>query len=203
MLYKYKWNINKIVIYPFGGITHIDDKIDKPLNEELIITLMGPIFQEILFLLIILLYKNNIINSYIYNIFNDYNKSILLFNLLPILPLDGSKIFNIILNKFLNFRLSYKINIFISIIFLFAFMYMFRNDSSYYIIIVFLIYEILYYYKNRYIIYNRFILEKKLKKSKYIKHKKIDSVKKMYRNKRNLIKDNGTYITEYMYTNKK
>ena len=57
--------------------------------------------------------------------------------------------------------------------------------------------------KNRYYIYNRFILEKKLKKSSYIKFKKVDNIKKMYRNKRNLIKDDYGYITEYRYINKK
>ena len=201
-IYKYKWNISKIDIYPFGGVIKLDDKIDKPLKEELIITLMGPLFQELLFIIIFILNKSNIINNYIYNLFCSYNFTILIFNLLPILPLDGSKIFNIILNKFFNFRVSYIINVVTSIIFLFIFGFIFKSDSSYYLIIIFLIYEIIYYYKNRYIIFNRFILEKRLNKSSYIKYKKVNNIKKMYRNKRNLINDNGSYITEYKYINK-
>ena len=201
--YKYKWNVEKIDIYPCGGITHLDEKIDKSLNEELIITLMGPLMQEILFLFVFLLYKYEIINMQIFNIFKDYNLNILIFNLLPILPLDVSKILNTFLNKIFNFRLSYNINIIISIISLILFFAVFKNDSSYYVIIIFLIYQIIYYFKNRYIMFNRFVLEKKLKKSNFIKYKKVNSIKKMYRNKRNLIKENGSYITEYMYTNKK
>lgn len=202
MLSKYNWKVIEINIYPFGGVTKLDEKIDKPLKEELLVSLMGPIFQELLFLFIFVLYKNNFLNTYIYNVFKDYNITILIFNLLPIIPLDGSKILNIILNKIFNFRLSYILNIIISILFLSLFIYVFKNDSSYYLLIVFLIYQILYYYKNRYIIYNRFILEKKLNKSKYIKYKKVNNIKKMYRNKRNLIKDDY-YKTEYNYINKK
>lgn len=202
-LYLYKWNVTEITIYPFGGITKLDDKIDKPLNEELIITIMGPLFQELLFILVIILYKYNIIDKYIFNIFSNYNYTILMFNLLPIMPLDGAKIINTLLNKILNFRLSYNINIIISILFLSLFIFIFKNDTSYYLIIVFLIYQIYFYYKNKYLVFNRFILEKRLKKSNYIKHKKINTIKKMYRNKRNLIKNNGSYITEYRYINKK
>lgn len=201
-LNKYKWNVNKIEIYPFGGITKIDEKLDMPLKEELIITLMGPIFQEILFLFVIILYKYNLLDKYYYNLFKNYNITILMFNLLPIIPLDGSKILNIFLNKLFNFRISYNINIFISVIFLSIFFIFFKNDSSYYLIIIFLIYQIIFYFKNRYIIFNRFILEKRLNKSNYIKYKKIDNIKGMYRNKRNLIKDDIGYITEYKYINK-
>ena len=203
VLKHYNWNITKIEIYPFGGITHIDDDIDKPLKEEFIITIMGPIFQEILFILIFFIYKLNIINLNTYELFKNYNFMILIFNLLPILPLDGSKILNTLLNKFLNFRLSYNLNIYISILFLLLFIYIFKNDTSYYIITIFLIYQIINYFKNKYYIFNRFLLEKKLRKSSYIKYKKIDNYKKMFRNKRNLIKFNNSYITEYKYTNKK
>ena len=202
MLYKYKWNISKINIYPFGGVITLNEDIDKDLNEELIISISGPLFQEILFLLVFILFKNNIIDEHIFNLFSDYNITILIFNLLPIVPLDGSKIINVILNKIFNFRMSYIINLVISIIFLFIFIYIFKNDTSYYLIISFLIYQIIYCFKNRHFIYNRFILEKRLKKSNYIKYKKINNIKNMYRNKKNLIRDTY-YKTEYSYINKK
>ncbi len=202
MINKYKWNVKEIDIYPFGGIIILDEKIDKPLMQELLITFMGPIFQEVLFIIILFLFRYNIISEYIYNLFKNYNITILAFNLLPIIPLDGSKIFNVFLNKLFNFRVSYTLNILVSVIMLFLFFILFRKDSSYYLIIIFLVYQIYYCFKNRYFIFNKFILEKKLKKSNYIKYKKIDSPKKMFRNKRNLIKDNGSYKTEYIYINK-
>ena len=195
---KYKWNVKQIDIYPFGGITKLDDKIDKPLKEELIITLMGPVFQEILFLIIYLLYKRYLISDYLFNLFKNYNYTILIFNLLPIVPLDGYKILNVFINKIFNFRYSYVIGIVLSIITFILFMYMYKIDSSYYVILAFLIFQIIYAFKVRNIIYNRFILEKRLYKNEYPKLKKINNVKKMYRNKRHIIKDNS-YKTEYSY----
>ena len=200
-LYKYDWNVKEIKIYPFGGVCLLNEKIDKPLKEEFVISIMGLIFQELLFLIIFILKNNNIINSYIYNLFKNYNLAILLFNLLPIIPLDGSKIFNVIVNKIFNFRVSYMINIVISIIFLSVFFINFKNDSSYYLIIIFLLFKIIYNYKNRYIIFNRFILEKKIYKNEYKNFKKIKDIKKMSRNKRHLIKTNNSYVTEKSYMN--
>ena len=47
---------------------------------------------------------------------NIYHYGILFFNLLPIIPLDGSKILNLGLSKYLNLKLSNKLNVFISVI---------------------------------------------------------------------------------------
>lgn len=198
-LYKYKWNIKEIKIYPFGGVCTLDEKIDKPLKEEFIISIMGLIFQELLFLIVFILRKNLIIDSYIYELFKNYNLAIFLFNLLPIIPLDGSKIFNVIVNKIFNFRVSYMINIIISVLFLSIFFIYFKSDTSYYLIIILLLTQIIYNYKNRYIIFNRFILEKKLYKNEYKDFKKIKNIKKMSRNKRHLIKTNNFYVTEKSY----
>ena len=45
-----------------------------------------------------------------------YNQSIILFNILPIHPLDGSKIINLLLSTIIPYKKTLKINIFISII---------------------------------------------------------------------------------------
>ena len=45
MALYYKWNIEKIIILPFGALTLFHEKINKPLFEEFIILIMGPIFQ--------------------------------------------------------------------------------------------------------------------------------------------------------------
>lgn len=202
MMDRYKFNIKNITIYPFGGVTKLEDKIDKPLKQELIVTIMGPVFQELLFILIIILYKYYIISDYIYLLYKNYNFSILLFNLLPIIPLDGAKIVNVFLNKFLNFRISYLGNIILSIITLIIFLWIFKFDSSYYVIIVFLVFQIIYSIKNKNIIYNKFLLEKRLYKNEYLNYKKINRLNKMYRNKKHLIKDNNMYISENKYLKK-
>ena len=106
----YKWNVKKIVILPFGGITIFNELLNKSLKEEFVILVLGPIFQ-ILFYCILCIFniKSNLITNYHY--------SLLLFNLLPIIPLDGSKLLNIILNKLFSFKYSHIINIIYNYIF--------------------------------------------------------------------------------------
>ncbi|MBO6195173.1 MAG: site-2 protease family protein [Bacilli bacterium] len=198
----FKWNINKIIIYPFGGLIKYEEEVDKPLLEELLITISGPLNQWIIFIFFFILYKNYYISSYYYNNLYNYHISMFIFNIIPIIPLDGSKLINIVLNKLFNYRLSYNILLVISLIFLLGFVLTFRNNYSYLIVISFLIYELINYVKNKNIMFNRFIFEKYLYKNKYKKYIKIRNIKSMKRNKKHLIKNNGTYITEKEYIKK-
>ena len=109
-LFNYK--IVSINIYPFGGITKINKDINTPVNKELIIAAAGVIFQLLLFIIIIILP----ISNYNKSLFYKYNLSILIFNLLPIIPLDGSIILNSLLNKIFSYKLSYYIYLIISLI---------------------------------------------------------------------------------------
>lgn len=191
----FKWNIKSITFYPFGGLTLYDEIIDKPLYQELLITLFGPIFQMMFFFIVYFLFKNNIIDEKIFIFFKNYNYSILLFNLLPILPLDGAKLLNIFINKFLNFRFSYNITTYISFLSLSVFIF-YHFNYSYLILLTFLITEFIKILKEKKYMFNKFILEKSLYKNNYKKYKKVNSKKNMYRNKKNIIKNNGIYITE-------
>ena len=193
--YYYSWNINKIVIYPFGGLIKYNDIIDKPFYQELIVTLSGPINQLVIFFIMSLLYKKYIISHYFYNALLNYNYALIVFNILPIIPLDGSKIMNIVLNKVFSYKKSYYllsiISIYTTIFFIF-----YIDSYSYILVISYLIME-LYNYINygKYMI-NRFILEKILFKNNYKKIIKKDSIYHMKRNKRHLIKIHNKYYDE-------
>lgn len=192
----FKWKISKVNIYAFGAVTIFNDKIDKPLLEEFLVTLFGPLFQIILYLIYFILNKNLIISDYYFELIKNYNYSILLFNLIPIIPLDGSKLLNVILNKFLNFRVSYILIFITSIFNLIIFVLINVKNTSYIIIISFLLSEILKYYKNKNIIFNRFILEKYLYSNNYKKYKRINNLKQMKRNRKHLVKYHDNYISE-------
>lgn len=194
--YIFNWNIDKITIYPFGGIITYDENIDKPLKEEFIITILGPINQLIIYFIFVVLNKKYIISDTYLNIMSNYNISMLIFNLLPVIPLDGSKLLNIFLNKILNYRLAYNILSFISFIFIVFFINKYKNNYSYFIIISFLLYELFNYIKNRKYMFNRFIFEKYLYKNKYKKYIKINNINKMKRNKKHIIKLNNMYMSE-------
>ena len=194
--YLFKWNIKKINIYPFGGLTTYEEVIDKPLIEELLITISGPLNQIILYFFLYFLHNNYYVSDNYFNIVKNYHISTLIFNLLPIIPLDGSKLLNIFLNKHFNYRLSYNILSIVSILFMIIFIYIFKNSYSYFVIITFLIYELYMYTKNKKYMFNRFIFEKYLYKNKYKKYIKINNIKKMKRNKKHLVKYNNKYLTE-------
>ena len=98
----FKWKIKQIIFMPLGLLLKFEDNLNKPLIEEFIISIMGIIFQLIFILFI---HNNKII--IVSNI-------ILLFNIIPVYPLDGSKILNILLNKITNFKNSYFLTLIVS-----------------------------------------------------------------------------------------
>jgi len=189
-------NVNKIVIYPYGGITKIDSIIDLKFDKELIISIFGIIFQCIYFFIIYLLYINNFIRGYTYNLFCNYHYSMLIFNLIPIYPLDGSKILNIMINKLFNYKISNFLLIVISIINIILMPFFYKFNYSYIMIVGVLINYLYDYIRNFKYLYNRFLLEKYLYKTSYNQKKIINNYNKMYRNTNHIIKNNNKYQKE-------
>lgn len=148
----YKWDIKKVILLPFGGITIFNIHLNNSMKEEFIVAISGPLFQFII---------SNIINIFLKNnLFMTYNYMILLFNLIPIIPLDGSKITALILNKLFPYRVSIFINIIISLITIIFFVLKF--NILIYIIILFLLVKVLKELIERKEKYNKFLLERYL-----------------------------------------
>lgn len=188
----------KIIIYPFGGITKMNNLINTKISKDLMVAISGVLFQSIYFLIIVFLYKNNLIREYILKLFINYHYSILFFNLLPIHPLDGSIILNLLLSTFLPYKLTIKLNIIISIItsitILFIKYYSFNYTTI--LIISIIIDNLIKYSKNINYYFNKFLLERYLYKINFSKTKSITKVDNMYKEKYHIIKKNNTYLTE-------
>ena len=199
-----KFKVLKIVIYPFGGITKIHDLINKDINEEILVATSGVIFQFIFYLIIVYLNHINIIRDYTLNIYTLYNNQIIFFNLMPIYPLDGAKIINLLLSKFFNYNLSNKLTIIISLMgmSLFILTSSYNHNYSYIMVLsVLIIYNYKFIKQLKYI-YNRFLLERYLYNISYPKIKIISNGNKMYKNNSHIIKVNNNYITEKKYLSK-
>ncbi len=194
-------NPEKITIYPFGGITRLNIPINTKISKELMIALSGVIFQSIYYLLILFLYKNNIIRTYIFEIFKNYHYSILFFNLLPIHPLDGSKIINLIMSKYLPYKLALKLTIVISIITAIIIIKInyYKFNYTTILIITIIIDNLIKYSKNINYYFNKFLLERYLYKYHFSKSKNINKIDNMYKEKYHIIKENSHYLTEKEY----
>ena len=178
----FKWKIDKIILLPFGGITIFKENIDKSLKEEFIIAILGPLFQIIFYLL----YKDNLV-------FNYYNIAILLFNLLPIYPLDGSKIFNVLFNIFFSYKLSHILSIILSFIFIILII-LYKIDLS--LILIFIIVELFKEIIKHKYYFNKFLLERYLNNFNYKKHKVIKNINSMKKQTKHIFNINNKFYTE-------
>lgn len=170
----FKWKIEKIVILPFGGLTIFNEDINRPIFEEFLVCIAGPLFQIIYHLIL-----SNFIDI------SNLHYSLLLFNLLPIIPLDGSKLFNLLFNKFFSFYSSYILTIIISIIvIIFGYIMILYNwNLLLFLTILFLLFKTIKEFKMLNYLFNRFLLERYMKAFEFTKMRSIYglNLKKMYR----------------------
>lgn len=180
----YKWNIEKVILLPFGALTLFNEKINRPLKEEFIILIMGPIFQ--------------IIGTIIMPNTFDYSLTILAFNLLPIMPLDGSKLVNIILNKVVSFKLSHILTLYISVLTVIFLLLKVKFDLLFMLIITFIVMKIYEEYKNKNNLFNLFLLERYTYNFNFKKRKTIkgNNLNKMKKDCKHTFYINGKYVTE-------
>ena len=184
--------VEQIIIYPLGGISKLKMPLNIPIFKEFLVVLMGPIFQCLAYLILIYL-----LPSYREEI-TFYHYNILIFNLLPIYPLDGGKIINLLLSIYLSFKMSFKITIIISYIMVILLIIInLRNiNINILLIISFLLYKINIESKQINLYYNKLLLERYLNKPRFSKSIIIDSINKFHRNKYHLIKIADSYYLE-------
>lgn len=173
-----KYKIESITLLPCGGIITTNINLNIKSLHLFLISISGILMQLILLLLI----KDN--GSYNYDIFYNLNISLIIFNLLPIIPNDGYKILLSINENIFKYRISQILSIIISIISLFILFYITKNIIIFITIYIFNIKNILEY---KYII-NKFLLERYLYKTLYKRSKHIKSVKDIYKCRKNYIK---------------
>ena len=203
--FLFKIEIDSIVIYPFGGISKVNKKIHERIYKDVLISLGGIIFQMFLIILVYLLYKSGIIVDSSYNMFITYNKSVILFNLIPLIPLDGSKLFLSICSKYLSYRKSYIMMIVVGVISLVLFIIynmMFKLNDI--VIYIFLLLSLIDCIRNFKYVKNKFYLERLLYNNYYdqIVNDSLD-IKEMRIDKYYYYKDDNRYINERDYIIKK
>lgn len=191
----FKWKIDKIIILPFGGLTKYNELINRPLIQEFLVGISGILLQIIFYK-----FTHDYIN---YKYFSFINYFIIIFNLLPIYPLDGAKILNNLFNVITTFKNSILLTVIVSYITIIILsLLLFNTNKLLFMMFIFLFMEVNKYYQEKDLMFNKFLLERYLNEFKFEKEKVINNVSKMKKDYRHLFYINNKYMTENTFLKK-
>jgi stage IV sporulation protein FB len=97
------WRVKEVQLLPFGGVAVVEESGNIPAHEELWVALAGPFQNAWMAGFAFIMMKFSGGDSLWWGYFLQANMLIGLFNMLPILPLDGGKV----LVSLLSYRLCY------------------------------------------------------------------------------------------------
>ncbi|SDZ03818.1 stage IV sporulation protein FB [Evansella caseinilytica] len=115
MAAKFKWRLRKIMLLPFGGMAETDEYGNRPVHEEILVVICGPLQHVWMIAGSYLLTFTPLWSDSDHHIFFFHNITILLFNLLPILPLDGGRLLFSLQTYFQPFYQAYYTNFYVSL----------------------------------------------------------------------------------------
>lgn len=116
MARQLNWNIKELKLLPFGGVLIIDDAQATKAKDEILVALAGPLQNVILIALIWLSGQFHFLSFEWVNYMIMANSWLILFNLLPISPLDGGKLVQAFLSLLLPYYTTLKIVTWTSIV---------------------------------------------------------------------------------------
>ena len=193
MAYLLGVEVKEIYIYPLGGISKFNMDLNIKIFEELLILVMGPIFQFIAYFILLKIIPNR------KDIINIYHFGILSFNLLPIYPLDGGKLMNLLFNKFIPYKLSLRLINIISYLIILSILIFIKKTTNIIVMVILLLFLVIKESKRIKYLYNKFLLERYLNKYKFNKSKIITNTDHFYRERNHLINKNNKYYLEEEY----
>ncbi len=187
------WKIERVVLLPFGGMTLFKESLNRPIYQEWIIVLLGPVYQSLFFLILQFL-------NYANPTFQLYHFLLLGFNLLPMIPLDGGKMLQLCLESIFPYRYAKFVGLAVSIslvLILMGYMIITKNVILG-IILLSIIKENIKFYKQIPYQMEKFLLERYLNPFSYKKYHKIKRVNlyAMRRGYSHLFWNQNTWKTE-------
>ncbi|MFC2948479.1 M50 family metallopeptidase [Virgibacillus sediminis] len=160
----FKWRVDSIILWVFGGIMETDEHGNRPVKEEALVTIAGPLQHLFIYFFIYLFSVFQVFPDSIIDLFLYYNTVILLFNLVPIWPLDGGKLLFLYLSSHLPFKKAYySILVFsmaVSFLLLIGMLVFYPFTLSVFLIWLFLLMENRSEWKQRHFVFLRFLLKR-------------------------------------------
>lgn len=180
--------VTSVEILPFGGLVKMDSLISEDIFEDLLIAVGGVFFQTLLGFSLVFLYRCDFISQGTFEFINSYNIFIILFNLVPICPLDGYKIFKLLGELVLPFKAMYKVSIIVSFLLISCFSLMkFELMRGNAFVVMFIVFMCIEEVRNEPLVMNRFYLERLNRIFKY-ERKNIRRKEDMYKNRTNYVR---------------
>jgi len=169
--------------------------MNRPIKEEFHILLAGPLVQIVFYLLCTMLPLREQTQA----LLKTYHYAILFFNLLPIYPLDGGKLINLLLSKHYPYLKSLTISLLVSYLLLLGIFCLELKECvslNVLLICLLLFTKIKEEWHKRNFYYQRFLLERYLYPYHFKKVKTIKNPKEMMRDKRHIFQKENHYYTE-------
>lgn len=160
----FSWRIKKITLLPFGGVAEMDEHGNRPLKEEAIVVISGPLQHVWMVLAAYVLVSLSVIPVDLFHLFLDYNLMILIFNLFPVWPLDGGKLLFLLFSLKKPFPEAHRLTLILSFLSLSFFSILIVIAAplhlNVWIVIAFLFFSLYHEWKQRRFIFMRFLLER-------------------------------------------
>lgn len=161
---SYGWRVRKIELLPFGGVAEMDEHGNRPIREEALVIMAGPLMNLIMIGVALLsLYTGFWSEAFTYQ-FLEYNLLILLFNLLPIWPLDGGKLMQLLLCLVFPYKKAIRYSLFLSgicfFVYVLAIIFFFLYYFSLWIVAIFLLISQWMEFRQSHFQYMRFLMER-------------------------------------------
>lgn len=196
--YFLKLKVKEISLFMFGGVTIFDEDLNLNIFKELLVVVMGPVVQMLFYMIVYYLYTKGFVSVNTMKKVSTINLILLEFNLLPILPLDGAKTLNNILDLILSYDLAHKVSLAVSFLAL-PLVFLFDNKLIIILVVISLLvrlFEEINWHKFR---INKLLLERKLKGIKFKKIREFESLTKVKRNVTYYRFINGIKTYDYQY----
>lgn len=158
-----KWRIEKIMIWIFGGVMQTSEHGNRPIREEALVIIAGP-FQHVLIYGFLTVFGNSLLPESVLQTAYTANAMLMLFNLLPVWPLDGGKLLSLALASLMPYRKAHKWTIVLSVLIGTAILAIqivyFPFVLSAFCLMIFLLLENRTEWKQRYFAFIRFLLKR-------------------------------------------
>lgn len=196
--YFLKLKVKEISVFMFGGVTIFNEDLNLNIFKELLVVVMGPVTQIMFYILVYYLYTKGFVNVNTMKKVSKINLLLLEFNLLPILPLDGAKILNNILDLILSYDLAHKVSLVVSFLAL-PKVFLFDNKLIIILVVISLLMKLFEEIRCHKFRINKLLLERKLKGIKFKKTREFESLTKVKRNVTYYRFINGIKTYDYQY----